>query len=468
MEIKDRISQWVDSHRAELLRDIGRLVAVKSVRGEPAEGAPFGPGPRRALDEALALCGEYGFETKMYGGAVGAAFFSEKPSALDILGHLDVVGEGEGWDTDPYTATEKDDGCLYGRGTDDDKGPIVIALYALRCLKELGVELSHGIRLIMGTDEESGSGDLPYFYNTNAPAPNTVTPDTGFPVYNTEKGRWAPSLSAAWAKSDALPRVAALNGGFRVNVIPGDATALVLGLDADTALWAAHEAAGKYGVDLLCEPAGDGVRLSVHGTQGHAAYPDGANNALTALLGIVAALPLSPDAPANAAVRALADLFPHGAYGGEGLGIDQADELSGPLTASLNVIDLGEEGLTGKLDCRVPICATYENCCAVAMKAMAAAGISASGELTAPHHTPGDGEFVQTLLRCYETYSGRRGECLRTGGGTYVHDIEGGVGFGISMPGFESNLHGANERINIQDALTAVKIFALAAHDICK
>ena len=75
---------------------------------------------------------------------------------------------------------------------------------------------------------------------------------------------------------------------------------------------------------------------------------------------------------------------------------------------------------------------------------------------------------MQTLLRCYETCSGRRGECLRTGGGTYVHDIEGGVGFGISMPGFESNLHGANERINIQDALTAVKIFALAAHDICK
>ena len=217
-----------------------------------------------------------------------------------------------GWDTDPYTATEKDDGCLYGRGTDDDKGPVVIALYAMRCLKELGVELSHGCRLIMGTDEESGSGDLPYFYKDNAPAPNTVTPDTGFPVYNTEKGRWAPDLSAGWAKSGALPRVAALNGGFRVNVIPGDATALVLGLDADTALWAAHEAAGKYGVDLLCEPAGDGVRLSVHGTQGHAAYPDGANNALTALLGIVAALPLSPDAPANAAVRALADLFPTG------------------------------------------------------------------------------------------------------------------------------------------------------------
>ncbi len=468
MEIKEKISEWVDAHRDELLRDIGRLVAIKSVRGEPLEDAPFGPGPRAALDEAMALCGEYGFATKIYGGAVGVAEFSSLPSALDILGHLDVVGEGEGWDTDPYTATEKDDGCLYGRGTDDDKGPIVIALYAMRCLKELGIELSHGCRLIMGTDEESGSGDLPYFYNTNAPAPNTVTPDTGFPVYNTEKGRWAPSLSAAWAKSDALPRVSSLDGGFRVNVIPGDASAVVLGIDPDTALWAAHDTAGRCGVDMLCEPAEGGVRVSVHGTQGHAAYPDGANNALTALLAILASLPLAQDAPANAAVRALADLFPHGAYGGEGLGIAQADEISGALTASLNVINLNEEGLTGLLDCRVPICASYDNCCAVAMKAMSAAGITAEGELTAPHHTPGDGAFVRTLLSAYETYSGRRGECLKTGGGTYVHDIEGGVGFGISMPGFESNLHGANERINIQDALTAVKIFALAAAEICR
>ena len=73
MEIKEKISEWVDAHRDELLRDIGRLVAIKSVRGEPLEGAPFGPGPRAALDEAMALCGEYGFATKIYGGAVGVA-----------------------------------------------------------------------------------------------------------------------------------------------------------------------------------------------------------------------------------------------------------------------------------------------------------------------------------------------------------------------------------------------------------
>ena len=83
------------------------------------------------------------------------------------------------------------------------------------------------------------------------------------------------------------------------------------------------------------------------------------------------------------------------------------------------------------------------------------------------HHAPVEGEFVSTLLGGYEAYTGRKGECLATGGGTYVHDIEGGVAFGAGMPDFASNLHGANERINIRDSLTACKIFALAIAELC-
>uniref|UniRef100_UPI0040294AE4 M20/M25/M40 family metallo-hydrolase n=1 Tax=Candidatus Scatomorpha intestinigallinarum TaxID=2840923 RepID=UPI0040294AE4 len=202
MTLQERISQWVDAHEAELIRDIGRLVAVKSVRGEPGPDAPFGPGPRAALDEALALCSEYGFATALYGGAVGTADMNALPARVDILGHLDVVAEGAGWDTPPYEAVLKGDGCLYGRGTDDDKGPIVMALFAMRCVRELGLPLRHGCRLIMGTDEESGSADLPYYYSEHAPAPNTFTPDTGFPVYNVEKGMYRPVVTRTWADEE--------------------------------------------------------------------------------------------------------------------------------------------------------------------------------------------------------------------------------------------------------------------------
>ena len=83
------------------------------------------------------------------------------------------------------------------------------------------------------------------------------------------------------------------------------------------------------------------------------------------------------------------------------------------------------------------------------------------------HHTPAEGEFVSTLLRCYEAYSGRKCECKSTGGGTYVHDIPGGVAFGAGMPDFASNLHGANERINMHDTRIACKIFALAIAELC-
>lgn len=466
MSIEERISAWVDAHEQELIRDIGRLVAVKSVRGEPAPDAPFGPGPRAALDEALALCSEYGFETENYSGAVGTADLNRLPSRLDILGHLDVVAEGTGWDTPPYEAVLKSDGCLYGRGTDDDKGPIVMALFAMRCVRELGIPLKHGCRLIMGTDEESGSGDLRYYYSEHAPAESTFTPDSGFPVYNVEKGMYRPVLSLRLGRETGLPRVASIEGGFRINVVPSDAEATVLGMSAQEVLERGSEAASGFGVVLSARDVEGGAELTVHGHQAHAAMPWEGVNGNTALLGVLAALPLA-DCRSTEAVRSLAGALPHGDWRGETCGIAQKDELSGELTISLNLLSFDGELLEASLDGRVPICADDDNCRRTFEARLGALGFEVAGEMHSAHHTPAEGEFVSTLLDCYETYSGRKGECRSTGGGTYVHEIPGGVAFGAGMPDFASNLHGANERINMHDSLAACKIFALAIARLC-
>lgn len=465
MELNERISEWVDAHERELLTDIARLVAVRSVKGEPEADAPFGAGPRAALDVALRMCEGYGFATACYGGAVGTADLNSLPSGLDILAHLDVVGEGDGWETDPYSAVVHD-GCLFGRGTDDDKGPAVMALYALRCVKELGIPMKSGCRLILGTDEESGSGDLPYYYREHAPAPCTFSPDAGFPVYNVEKGGYKPTLRSEWVKSSALPRVSVLHGGFRINVIPSDAEATVLGMDEAELLRLAAPEAERCGVSLRTEPVPGGAKIAVHGVQAHAASPWEGNNGVTALCSILAKLPLA-ECGSTAALRAVSALLPHGDWRGEAAGIAQKDEISGELTASFNLLDLDEGGLRGQIDCRVPVCANEENCKKAAEKRFSERGIELDGRMQKPHHTPGEGEFVQTLLRCYETYSGRKGECRYMGGGTYVHDIEGGVAFGAGMPDFDSHLHGANERISIRDTLCATKIFALSIAQIC-
>ncbi|HIQ87433.1 MAG TPA: Sapep family Mn(2+)-dependent dipeptidase [Candidatus Scatomorpha gallistercoris] len=464
--IEKRISDWIDSHRDEFLRDVARMVAIESVGGKSAPDAPFGPGPRAALDEMLKLCGEYGFATDIYHGAMGSADYNGKAARLDILGHLDVVGPGDGWDTDPYKATLKDDGCLYGRGTDDDKGPVVEALYAMRCLKELGIELEHGCRLLFGTDEETGSGDLHYYYDEHEPAPNTFTPDTGFPVYNVEKGMYRPVITRSWPGEAGQSRLVSAQGGFRINVVPAEATAVIEGLDAPGALKFAGPCADKCGVELIASDTPAGCEILVRGKQTHAAYPQSGINAVTALLAVISELPLA--GAAFEAAKELSRLFPHGDWLGEGCGIAQSDEISGELTISADIFELDETGLKLECDSRVPICADEANCREALERRAREAGFEVTGGMIAAHHTPGDGEFVQSLLKCYEHYTGLKGECVSTGGGTYVHDIPGGVGFGSGMPGFDSRLHGANERIRVTDALTASKIFALAIYKICK
>ena len=137
---EEKINAYFDApeRRAELVEAISRLVRIRSVREEPLPGMPFGPGPAAALAEGLKLAEELGFATRNYDNYVGTADLNDKETALHILCHLDVVGEGTGWTvTEPYVPKEVD-GMLYGRGTDDDKGPVAAVLLAMKAVKELG------------------------------------------------------------------------------------------------------------------------------------------------------------------------------------------------------------------------------------------------------------------------------------------------------------------------------------------
>ena len=465
MDLERYFDQWVEDHRQDLIRDITRLVAVPSVKGEAEPGAPFGPGPAQALHEALALCQEYGFATKNFDNYVGTASLNDQETVLDILGHLDVVDPGEGWDSDPYQAFERD-GMLYGRGTDDDKGPVIASLLAMRAVRDSGIPLKYNARLIMGTDEESGSGDLEYYFARAVSAPNTFSPDASFPVYNTEKGAFRPRITKTWTASQALPRVSAFDGGFRFNVLPADAQATVLGLFADQVKTLCQPVADELHISLEVQDIPGGAQLHVTGTGSHAAEPETGNNGITALVRLLLALPLA-DCPTTRTLRDLDALLPHGDYLGRALGIAQADEISGYLTLSYTIMHMNETGFEGCFDSRVPVCANEANCKAVVVRRFGDLGYQVEGDMAPAHHTPADSPFVQTLLQCYEHYTGRAGECLSMGGGTYVHEIEGGVAFGAGMPGFASNLHSANEHISIQDMLTACKIFALVIAKLC-
>ncbi len=453
--------------REDLIQGISRLVGVKSVREEPQPGAPFGPGPRAALDEALRLCADWGFETRDYDHYVGLAQLNDKPTQLHILGHLDVVGEGAGWDTDPYTCVEKDD-ILYGRGVSDDKGPVVAALLAMRAVRDLNIPVSKNVTLIMGTDEESGSQDIAYYYAREPYAPMAFTPDADFPVINIEKGHYHPDFGAQWAPETVTPRVSALQGGFRVNVVPPEARATVLGVTpADLAkLCAGVEE--RSGAKLTVTEMEGGVEVHCLGKNAHAAMPDGGINAIQALLEVLARLPLA-DCPSTKAVRAMAGLFPFGDTRGKALGIAQSDH-SGDLTLNLALITLTGAGFTAKFDARVPVCATKENCADVCEENLGKCGIQVldAREMTATHVVEADSPLVKTLLQCYSDVTGEEDpQPIAIGGGTYVHDIPGGVAFGCDFPGFDPKMHSANEQASVENLLKSAKIFALAIARLC-
>ena len=131
---------------------------------------------------------KYGLATRNYENYVVTGDFSEKEKALDILAHLDVVPVTEDWTVTKPFEPKIVDGKIYGRGTADDKGPAIAALYALRAIRELGIPMKKSVRLILGSDEECGSGDLEYYYAKEQEAPYTFTPDADFPLINIEKG----------------------------------------------------------------------------------------------------------------------------------------------------------------------------------------------------------------------------------------------------------------------------------------
>ena len=467
MDRKDAIAAWVDAHRDELLRDLTALCRIRSVTGEPAENAPYGEGPAKALTAAMELCRNYGFAVKNHGWRVMTADLGDGADrALDMLAHLDVVPEGDGWDSDPYEPVIREDGFIYGRGVADDKGGAVAAMYGLRCVKELGLPLRRGCRLILGTDEECGSSDIEYYYKTEKPAPNAFTPDAEFPVCNAEKGFYRLRFRRSWEPETALPRVIALEGGSTTNAVPTEAWAVVAGMEPMHLMAGAAPLCAELGCTCRVDETPEGAKLTVVGKGCHAASPELGNNANTALIRVLTELPLGECASTDA-LRDIDQLLPHGDFLGQALGIAQEDEPTGRLTCSFTVIRFTETGAEGLCDCRVPLCANTDNCKDVADRAMTARGFEPAGMMIPPHYTPADTPFIQTLLGSYETFTGKAGTCYSMGGGTYVHDIPGGVAFGVGMPGVDVGMHSANERFPVEDLFTSAKIFAEVIAEVC-
>lgn len=425
------VKRFIDATMDAQVRDLQSLVRIPSVSGEPLPGKPYGQAVHDALTEALALANRLGFsDTRSLDGHCGVVDYGEGEEMLMVMAHLDVVPVGAGWTHAPFGA-EIVNGRLYGRGVLDDKGAAVSALYALAAVKAAGIPLSRRVRIFFGCNEEQGWGCIKRYKETEPNPTLAFTPDADYPIVHSEMG-----ICQATYHRPLSGSAVAIGCGTAANVIPGEASATLAFPPV------------PQGLPRTYRVENDGNSIRVSGRGGHAAEPDLAQNALLALLQVLAKQPLAGDDLAVA--QGLSALLGYDKHG-EGFGLNITDE-SGTLTLSPDMLKWDETGVTLTLDCRYPFSCSYEHLCEKLDAAFRALGFSCTHiRNTAGHFIAPDSELVSTLLDVYETNIGHAATPLSIGGGTYARAFPNAVGFGLVKEGEASECHMPDESMALAD-----------------
>ncbi len=450
-----QISSYLDKLFEGYEAELKRLVDINSVRSGAQEGYPFGVGPAKALDEAKKIADAHGFSMTNFDYYAGEINLGKNPE-IALLAHLDVVPEGDGWTREPYNMTREGD-LLYGRGTTDDKGAALAMIYAMDAVKSVLGEPETGVRLVLGCGEETGSEDMEYYFKKRPMLKYTLSPDAEYPLINIEKGRYAPTFTKKITKTDKNICIKEIKGGVTPNIVPGKASAVISGVNENEIAEICSGIEKKTGVGFTVGTTDDGVKISASGQTAHASTPELGNNAQTALIEVLCGL----DTDLKSELEFLKKTFPHGETDGNSLGVKLSDKESGDLTLNFGVMHFDGETLTVNFDARCPVSADDGRVFDRTNSVFETAGYTSDrAEPTKAHVVEKDSEIVKQSLAVYEEFTGEKAEPLAIGGGTYVHEIPGGIAFGIEFPGKDYRIHGADEFADINEMKLTAKMYA--------
>lgn len=429
------VNRTIENNKERLIEDVLKLVSYESVQAEAKEGMPAGEKVAEALEETLAMGKAYGFKTMNINGHAGVIEYGEGEDYVAVLGHLDVVPVGEGWTKNPLGEVSGD--RLYGRGTMDDKGPMVSALHGLIAVKESGATLKHRIRLIFGTSEETGGADIVEYLKSEKQPVSGFTPDADFPAINAEMGILVMRLSKDLKKHNIL----SLEGGQAVNMVPDRASVRYLENGKEKA-------------------------LSFKGVSAHGSTPHKGKNAISALL---------HELKENSAFAELKDTLSVLEYNfamdldGHNMGVDLEDDASGKLVLNLGKIKLENNHLDTYINIRYPVTFKMEDVTEKIRSIFEKEGFTF--EILAhdgPLYYPKDAAFIRKLMDVYAKETGDLSDPLAIGGGTYAKMMDNIVAFGPLLPGREDTLHQLDEYILIEDLMTCARIYANAMIELAK
>ncbi len=440
----------VAGYRDELVQKLSELVAIDSTEGKPLPDAPFGPGPRKVLETALDMMDKDGFKTVNLDNYAGYAEMGSGDQVIGIIGHLDIVPaqKEDGWDTDPFTCVEKD-GVLYGRGVSDDKGAVAASMIAMKIVRDSGIEMNKRVRLIMGTNEESGSRCLKHYVEKEGHVDFGFTPDGEFPGVHGEKGMIGGVYRSR--KTSILD----IRGGTARNIVCGKCTAKVEKLTYSNKKLT--DWFNNNSISFEIEPAEDGDVITVYGKAAHASLPHLGVNAISALMtGLKEAGLQDPFVDFYCSHFGMD-------YNGKGCHADLKDEY-GELTWNNGVIAMKDGVITGSIDIRFPVTMTSKQ----VIKAMSDRLSDENGEIEIlgshePLFFPIDSPLVANLLEAYQEVTGdTEHKPMTMGGGTYAKGIRNTIAFGCAFPGVDYRIHNTNEFCPVADLLLQTEIYVNA------
>ncbi|QIB70414.1 dipeptidase PepV [Aminipila butyrica] len=482
----------IEESRDDMVKTLQELIAIKSVEDQPVEGAPFGIGVAEAFQYLLKKAQADGFEVENvdnYGGHLefGGYMLDEEgqivgtsDQVLGILGHLDVVPEGSGWDYDPYGGV-LDGGKIYGRGALDNKGPMVAAYYAMKALKESGFVPEKKVRLIIGLDEETNWKGMEYYLSKEKAPDLGFTPDADYPAIQGEKGILVFQLAKKIGKTVGKGiQLRSLSGGTAANSVADYARAVIRSekpgaYDKVRELAAKYRAEqceqeGKpaYGGKLTCKGVGKSLEIAACGVSAHGAEPEKGLNAISLLLDFLGRIDIIND-DVNEFVQFYRQ---HIGFELDGTAMDcgLSDHESGKLIFNVGKVDLDGEALILTINIRYPV--TYSD--EVVYEAMMPLVNQYNMGIVKLKHQPPlyrakEDWLLQTLMAVYREHTGdQTGEPLVIGGGTYARAAENLVAFGSVFPGDLDLSHQANEYVEVDKLVLNAKIFADAIYRLAQ
>jgi succinyl-diaminopimelate desuccinylase len=447
--MRANFTQYLEAQRTPMKEAVIELVRIPSITADANGDYPFGEAIDQALRKELEIAEGLGFRTRYgAGGYYGIAEIGEGEELLGVVGHLDVVEPGrlEDWDNGPFDPLEKD-GYLYGRGTQDDKGPLAAALFAVKALMDAGVKFNKRVRFIFGTDEETLWRCINRYKACEEMPSMGFSPDSRFPLTYAEKGLLQLNLEGANISGLSF------SGGSGYNAVPD--SLFYNGSQQDELARKLDELGFSY------ERTSNGIEAK--GKAAHAMVPEEGVNAIARLCIALHEIGLE-----SKAVEFIANEIGEDPYATRIFG-ECADEPSGKLKFNIGKIRLDAvEQIC--IDCRLPVTVSKEAVVAKLSHAAARYGLEYKEfDWLGPIYLPKDHFMIETLMRVYREYTGDTlSEPIASGGATYARAIDNCVAFGPIFPGELITEHQPNERAALENLYRAMEIYAYTIFELTR